>query len=125
MGSGRVDLQVGGAAGVPERVVDATAGGARVQRGGDAGRRADRHVAGLRAQHDRTAHGLGDPDVALAGSDLRRAGEAVDRDVAGVRGEADARGLVELDRAVRALEGDLAEPPDAPEPDVGGLDLDT
>ncbi|GAA3079709.1 hypothetical protein GCM10020000_76820 [Streptomyces olivoverticillatus] len=79
---------------------------------------------GVGAQHDRAAHGLGDPDVALLGADLRGAVEAADQDVADVGGEADARSLVELDRAVCAVEGDVAEPCDGPELGGGRLRLD-
>ena len=85
---------------------------------------ADRKVTCLGAQHDRAADGLGDPDVALCGADLRGAVEAADRDVTGGGGEADARGLVELDRAVRALVGDVAEPADAAEFGASRLRLD-
>ena len=75
-------------------------------------------------QHDRAAHGLGDPDVAPGGADLRGAVEPADLDVAVDRGEADARGLVDLDLAVRAVEGDVAEAADAAQLGAGGLGLD-
>src|SRR4030095_14098860 len=88
VGGGRLDVQVGGAFVVLERVVHPAVGGAGVQGGGDSVGGADRHVAGLGAQHDRAAHGLGDPDVALSRADLRGAVEAADRDVTGEAGEA-------------------------------------
>ena len=91
-------------------VVDTAVGGAGVQGGGNSVGGADRQVTCLGCEHDRAPDGLGDPDVALCGADLRGAVEAADRDVTGGGGEADARGLVELDRAVRALVGDVAEP---------------
>ncbi|GAA2231689.1 hypothetical protein GCM10010232_17880 [Streptomyces amakusaensis] len=69
--------------------------------------------------------GLGDPDLALLGADLRGAAEAADRDIAGEEREAGPRDLVELDRALRAVEDDLAEPSDAPEFGGIGLRLDT
>jgi hypothetical protein len=68
VGGGRVDVQAGGAFGVPERVVNPAAGGAGVQGGRDSGGGAHRDRAGLGAQHDRAAHGLGDLDVALIAS---------------------------------------------------------
>ncbi len=64
-GGGGADVDVGGAV-VLEGVADAAVAGAGVQGGGDAGGGADRDVAGLGAEHDRAAYGLGDPDVALA-----------------------------------------------------------
>src|SRR5215831_9544207 len=94
---GGVDVQVGGALGVPERVVDPAEGGAGVQGGGDPGGGADCDRAGLGAQHDRAAHGLVDLEVAPAGADLRVAAQAADRDVAVQDGKAGARGLVDLD----------------------------
>jgi hypothetical protein len=93
-----------------------------VQTGRDTGRGADRDAAGLGRQHDRAAHGLGDPDVAPCGADLGGAVQAVDLDVAVDRGEADARGLVDRYLPVRAVEGDVAEAADATQLGAGGLE---
>jgi hypothetical protein len=75
-------------------------------------------------EHDGAAHGLGDPDVAPCGADLRGAVEPADLDVAVDRSEAYARGLVDLDLAVCAFEGEVAEASDAAELGAGGLGLD-
>src|SRR5438876_11755983 len=100
---GGADVEFGGAV-VLEGVADTAGAGAGVQGGGDTCGGADRDVSGLGAQHDRATHGLGDPDVAPCGADLRGAAQPADLDVAVDRGEAEARGLVDLDLAVRALE---------------------
>ena len=98
--------------------------GTGVQGGRDPGRGDDRDVAGLGAQHDRAACGLGDADVAPGGADLGGAAEAADLDVAVDRGEADARGFVDFDLVVGAVEGEVAQAADAPEFAGGGLGLE-
>src|SRR5580700_2401575 len=86
VGGGGADVEFGGAI-VLEGVTDAAAAGAGVQGGRDAGGGADRDVARLCAEHDRAAHGLGNPDVAPCGADLRGAIEPADLDVAVDRSE--------------------------------------